>query len=66
MNTNWNSKSHVLEKIWNWLNALSSSNILSIIGMVLGAVLMLALVIMCVIFPLIRLMIRRAAKALTG
>lgn len=65
-NTNWNTKPHVLEKIWNWLSTLSWSRILSIIGMVLGAVLLLALITVCVIFPLIRLMVKQATKALTG
>lgn len=65
-NTNWNTKPHLLEKIWNWLRKLSWSKILSIIGMVLGTILLLTLMTICIIFPLIRLMISRATKAFTG
>lgn len=64
--SNWNTKPHVLEKIWNRLGTLSRSKIISIIGMVLGTILFLALITVCVVFHLIRLMVSLATKALYG
>lgn len=60
INSNWNTKSQTLSRIWEWVGSLSWRKILQMIGMLLGGFLLVVAVIMCCIIPIISAMIKKA------
>lgn len=53
-NSNWKTKPAFLEKVWNWLDKLSWKKVLQIIGVALGALVLIAIIVTCCVLPLVR------------
>lgn len=61
--TNWNTN---MQGLWEWFKNLSWEKVLQAIGMAIGTLLLIAMVVMWCVFPLIKLMIGKAVKLVTG
>lgn len=61
--SNWNTR---LTDIWGWLTSMSWTKILRAIGMLIGMILLVAILVLCCVFPLIKLLIGKLIKTVTG
>lgn len=55
-----------MQALWDWFKYLSWKKILQVLGMVIGTLLLIFMIVMCCVFPLMKLMIGKAVKLLTS